>query len=55
MKKLYFDMQGRTFKYSVLDYIESEDGQFLIFTDTFDGIERRIRKDLLLSEEETKE
>lgn len=52
MKKLYFDIQGRTFKYTTLDYIE-HDG-FLVFTDTFDGIERKIRKDLLLSEEEVK-
>lgn len=52
MKKLFFEINGQIFKYTVIEYTE-EDG-FLIFTDTLDGKQRRFRKDKLISTEEVK-
>ena len=50
MKRLFFDFKGKTFHYVCLDFIEI-DG-YIVFTDIKDGKERKIRKDLLMCEEE---
>jgi len=52
MKRLFFEINNRTFQYKVLEYTFKDD--FYIFTDVIDGLPRRLHKSLYRGEEEVR-
>jgi hypothetical protein len=53
MKRLFFEINGQFRKYTCINYVLEND--FYIFTDTIDGIERKLHKDFYKGEEEVKQ
>ena len=51
MKRLFFEINGQFRKYTVIEY--QLEGDFYIFTDTIDGITRKLHKQFYKGEEET--
>lgn len=53
MLRLFFNVEGQFRRYTVLDYKLDED--FYEFTDTIDGLHRRLHKRYFTGQEEVKQ